>query len=175
VSPAPHPEPRWIAVGKIGRAHGVKGEVSVLPLSTVGDRFAPGARLFVGDAAARPVTVSASRPHQQRLLIRFEEIRGRDSAESLRGQYLFVPADSLPDLPEGEYWPHDLIGCRVESEDGAALGVVREVMRSAANDLWVTDSDGGELLIPALRDVVASVDVAGRRIVVRSVPGLTGP
>jgi 16S rRNA processing protein RimM len=162
-------------VGKITRAHGVKGEVSILPLSGVESRFEPGALLFLDDDGSRRVTVAAARRHQKRLLVRFEEIGARDGAEALRGLYLFVPVEASPALPEGEYWAHQLIGCRVETEEGDSLGAIREVVHSTANDVWVAASEAGEVLIPALRDVVSSVDVAARRIVVRAISGLTAP
>jgi 16S rRNA processing protein RimM len=109
------------------------------------------------------------------LLVAFQEVGDRTAAEELRGRYLFVPTSSVPPLPEGEYWTHDLIGCQVWTEEGRLLGAVREVIHGPANDVWATEGKGGEVLIPALKDVVHEVDTAGRRIVVREVPGLTTP
>jgi len=163
----------WIAVGRIARAHGVKGEVAVLPLSDVKARFLAGSRLFAGDVAHRQLTVTSSRPHQQRLLVVFDELRDRDAAQAVAGEYLFVPAEEAPPLPEGEYWPHELEGCEVSTVGGRTLGRIREIVRTAANDVWVAEGAGGQVLIPALKDVVESVDVVSRRVVVREVPGLT--
>ncbi len=165
--------PRWIAVGRITRTHGVKGEVAVLPLSQVTSRFDAGSTVFLDENEDRPLTVAASRPHQQRLLVAFRGIGDRTSADSLRGRYLFVRASTSPPLPDGEYWSHDLIGCEVLTQDGRRIGRIREIMHTQANDVWATDGDDGEVLIPALRDVVSEVDVPGRRVVVREVPGLT--
>jgi 16S rRNA processing protein RimM len=165
--------PRWVAVGRITRSHGVKGEVAVLPLSEVGSRFEPGSMLFLDEREDRPLTVATSRPHRQRLLVAFREVDDRTSAEGLRGQYLFVPASSAPELPEGEYWTHDLVGCDVLTEDGRAIGRIREILHTQANDVWATESSEGEVLIPALKDVVREVDVTGRRVIVREIPGLT--
>jgi 16S rRNA processing protein RimM len=161
-----------VAVGRITRAHGVKGEVAVLPLTQVDERFAPGSRLTVegGDDA---LTVVASRPHRGRLLVTFEGVKDRDRAETLRGAYLVVPVSEVPPLPEGEYWPHELVGCEVRTETGTPLGTIREVLHTEANDVWVARTEDGETLIPALKDVVASVDVAGGMVVVREIPGLT--
>jgi len=165
--------PRWVAVGRITRTHGVKGEVSVLPLSDVGSRFEAGSTLFLEEREDRPLTIRASRPHQQRLLVAFRGVEDRTSAEALRGRYLFVPASSAPHLPEGEYWAHDLVGCEVLMEDGRSLGRIREILHTQANDVWAAEGVDGEVLIPALKDVVQEVDVAGRRVVVREIPGLT--
>jgi 16S rRNA processing protein RimM len=162
----------WIAVGRITRAHGVRGEVAVLPLSQVESRFEPGSKLLV-DEGGRPLTVAGARPHRNRLLVSFEEVRDRDQAEAIRGRYLFVHVSTAPSLPEGEYWTHELIGSTVETAEGRHVGVIREIIHTPANDVWVASRDGGEVLIPALKDVVESVDLVGRRIVIREVEGLT--
>ena len=173
---SPDRDVRWVAVGRVARAHGVKGEVAVLPLSEVEARFREGSRLFVGEGSSRTLTVISSRPHRQRLLVSFEELRDRTEAEALGGAYLFVPADSSPSLPPGEYWPHQLIGCEVETAGGRALGRLREVIHTAANDVWAVDgADGSEVLIPALKDVVRTVDLDAGRIVVEAIPGLVEP
>jgi 16S rRNA processing protein RimM len=172
----PEPPVRWVAVGRITRAHGVRGEVRVLPLTDVEERFAPPSRLFAGESEERPLTVAASRPDRGRLLVRFQEIPDRTAAEALAGSYLFVPATASPRLPEGEFWPHELIGAEVLTESGRSLGTLREVVHTNANDVWVArDDDGTESLVPALRDVIVSVDTDARRVVVREIPGLTAP
>jgi 16S rRNA processing protein RimM len=164
---------RWIAVGRVTRSHGVKGEVAVLPLSEVEARFRPGSRLYVGQAEDRGLTVASSRPHRRRLLVAFEEIGDRTRGEMLKGEYLFVPASWAPELPEGEYWPHQLIGCRVVTEEGRVVGTIDEIVRAPANDVWVARGEEGEILVPAIKEVVRRVDLGGHRVVVREVPGLT--
>ena len=161
-----------VAVGRVARAHGVQGEVAVLVLSEVEDRFAPGATLWLEDG--RTLTVESSRPHRGRLLVRFREVRDREQAEGLQRALLVVPESSSPSLPEGSWWDHQIEGCAVETDRGRALGSVREVIHTAANDVWsVVSEDGLETLVPALNDVLVSVDVAGKRIVVREIEGLT--
>ncbi|HJU57752.1 MAG TPA: ribosome maturation factor RimM [Actinomycetota bacterium] len=161
-----------VAVGRVARAHGVQGEVAVLVLSEVEDRFAPGARLWLEDG--RPLTVESSRPHRGRLLVRFREVRDREQAEGLQRALLLVPESSSPALPEGSWWDHQIEGCAVETDRGRGLGRVREVIHTAANDVWsVVSEDGVETLVPVLNDVLASVDVAAKRIVVREIEGLT--
>jgi 16S rRNA processing protein RimM len=109
------------------------------------------------------------------MLVAFEGIADRDQAQALAGSYLFVPTSESPSLPEGEYWPHQLVGCEVISEGRRSLGRLAEVIHTPANDVWVIRGDQGEALIPALKDVVSQVDLDGRKIVVREVPGLTAP
>ena len=167
--------PRWVAVGRITRAHGVRGEVSVLPLSQVDARFEPGSRLSLDESGHRHLTVRSSRPHRGRLLVSFEEVGDRSEAEALGGRYLFVRSALSPPLPEGEYWTHELIGCEVTTTAGRVLGEVAEVIHGPANDVWVVRNPGGEVLVPALKDVVVHVAPSARRVVVAEVPGLTAP
>jgi 16S rRNA processing protein RimM len=161
-----------VAVGRVSRAHGVQGEVAVLVLSEVEGRFAPGATLWLEDG--RTLTVESSKPHRGGLLVRFREVRDREQAEGLQRALLVVPESSSPSLPEGSWWDHQIEGCAVETDRGRALGTVREVIHTAANDVWsVVSEDGGETLVPVLSDVLVSVDVGAKRIVVREIAGLT--
>ncbi len=163
-----------IAVGRITRAHGVHGAVMILPLSEVHERFDAGSRLFVGEEGDRCLTVVERRGQRDRPLVRFEGVDDRTTAESLAGTYLFVAASDSPELPAGAFWPHELIGLEVVTTSGTSLGTVREVLRSVANDVWVAvDAEGHETLVPALKDVVLSVDPSAMRISVAEVPGLT--
>ena len=161
-----------VAVGRISRAHGVHGEVAVLVLSEVEGRFAPGETLWLEDG--RTLTVESSKPHRGGLLVRFREVRDREQADGLRRALLVVPESSSPSLPEGSWWDHQIEGCAVETDRGRALGTVREVIHTAANDVWsVVDGGGRETLVPVLNDVLVSVDVGAKRIVVREIAGLT--
>jgi 16S rRNA processing protein RimM len=164
-----------VAVGKITRAHGVQGAVLVLPLSDIDERFDPGSTLFLGASGERRVTIVERRGHRDRPLVRFDGVADRTAAETLAGEYLFVDAGETPPLPPGEFWPHELIGLPVVSASGVALGEVRDVLRTTANDVWVVvDADGRETLVPALKDVVLTVD-RDAGITVADVPGLTVP
>jgi 16S rRNA processing protein RimM len=121
----------------------------------------------------RRLTVSESRPNRGRLLVKFKEVADRMAAQTLTGQYLFVSSSDVPELPVGSFWPHELVGCEVVTEGGRSFGRIVEVIRGEANDIWVTRDDGGEMLVPALKDVVVSVDTAARSVVIREVAGLT--
>ena len=163
-----------VAVGRITRAHGVQGEVAVLVLSEVPGRFDAGATVWLEDG--RALTVAASRAHRDRLLVRFREVGDRTQAEALQRALLVVPESSSPPLPEGSWWDHQIEGCALGTDTGRALGTVREVIHTQANDVWsAVDDDGAETLIPVLKDVLVSVDVAAKTIVVHEIPGLTTP
>ena len=158
-----------LAVGRITRAHGVGGEVSVQSLTEVEDRYARGSTLLLGPEGDRSLTVERSRPHQQRLLVKFEEVPDRTAAEALRGRLLLVSSDAAPDAPTGSFWVHQVVGLEVVTESGRSLGRVAEVQGNPANDLWLTETGA---LIPAVRDVVGEVDLAAGRVTIRDIPGL---
>ena len=163
-----------VVVGRVTRPHGVKGEVAVMVLTEVGDRFEPGGVVYLEDG--RRLSVAESRPHRGRMLVAFEGVRDRDAADKLVQRNLVVPESESPPLPEGSYWDHQLVGSNVVTESGRPLGELRDVIHTPANDVWSAVDDAGvETLVPAIADVVVSVDVAGKRVVVREVPGLTAP
>src|SRR5919106_3113295 len=110
----PRRDQQLLAVGRIARAHGVRGEVAVQSLTEVETRFAPGSVLRLEDG--RTVTVAASRPHQHRLLVKFEEIADRADAESLRGTVLLVPSSQSPPPPDGAFWVHQVVGLEMVTE-----------------------------------------------------------
>lgn len=173
IDPRPGTGEEFLAVGRITRAHGIRGEVAVLKLTEVEARFAAGSALRLEDG--RRLTVDAVRPHGHRLLVKFQEIADRTVAEELRGEVLLVPAAEAPPPTEGSFWVHQVVGLEVVTESGRRLGPVREVLHNPANDLWVVDGPDGEVLIPALGHVVVEVDLQARRAVVREVEGLTTP
>jgi 16S rRNA processing protein RimM len=156
-----------LAVGRITRAHGVRGEVAVQPLTEVEARFAPGSSLLLEDG--RTLIVAASRPHQHRLLVRFEGVKDRAGAEGLRGEVLLVAAGGAPPAPEGGFWVHQVVGLELLTEDGRSVGRVTEVLHNPANDVWVTDAGA---LVPAVRAVVVSVDLEARTATIADLPGL---
>jgi 16S rRNA processing protein RimM len=152
----------------------VQGELAVLVISEVPGRFADGATVWLEDGGT--LTVESSRPHKDRLLVRFREVQGREQAEALQKALLVVPESLSPELPEGSWWDHRIVGCALETDTGRSLGTVRDVIHTAANDVWsAVAEDGKETLVPVLRDVIVDVDLDAKRIVVREIPGLTMP
>jgi 16S rRNA processing protein RimM len=168
----------YVVVGRIGRAHGTRGEVSVEPRTDEPERrFATGAVLGTRPPAEGrpqgPLTVAGARTHQGRLLVRFEEVADRTAAESMRGTELTVAVapDERPEDPE-EFYDHQLVGLVVQTPDGTVVGELVRVEHNAAQDLLVIATAAGEVLFPFVHQLVPSVDVAGGRIVVDDVPGL---
>jgi len=163
-----------LKVGRIGRAHGIRGEVTVTPLTDdPGARFAVGSVLQT-DSAVRPVlTVSGARKSGPVQVVGFDGIPDRNAAEQLRGIQLFVDAGSLPEPDEDEYYDHQLIGLAVHHRNGDVLGSVVDVMHPpAAPVLVVKRPDDSEELVPFVRAIVPDVDLAAGRLVVDPPDGM---
>jgi 16S rRNA processing protein RimM len=178
------PGPDEVVVGRVGKPHGVRGEVSVeLRTDEPERRFAPGNALLVRRPGAGPtpayavLTVASTRWHQERLLVRFEELDDRNGAEAARGLVLAttVRLDERPDDPE-EYYDHQLVGLAVVTTDGREVGTVAEVLHSGAQDLLVVDREGRDAaMVPFVSALVPEVDLDGGRLVVADRPGLLEP
>ena len=169
---AQQPEPRYLAVGRILRPHGITGELRLEILTDYPERLAHLTYLYLGPAYRR-YTVQSVRFHQELLLLRLVEVADRNAAELLRGQLVSVAlADAVP-LEEGEYYHHQILGVQVSTEDGEPLGEIVEVLDTpAANDVYVIHGVRGEVLIPAIREVVLSLDLDARQMVIHPIPGL---
>lgn len=153
---------RYLAVGKIVGPHGIRGEVKVAVMTDFPERFRPGTRLFVGSPeAAMPVVVDASRPHKGMMLVKLATVQTRSEAESLRDQFMMILEEEAFPLGEHENYAHDLIGLAVETTEGMSLGHVVEILFTRANDVYVVQGPRGEILIPALREVVRKVELGG--------------
>jgi 16S rRNA processing protein RimM len=163
-----------LVVGRIGHAHGVKGEVSVEVRTDDPDRrYAPGSVLATDPPDKGPLTVAGARPHHGRLLVAFEGYADRNAAETLRGTLLVVDAATAGDTEDGEWWDHDLIGLAAVTTDGIALGTVADVVHVPGPPLLsILDEDRREVLVPFVAEIVPEVDVAGGRLVVAPPPGL---
>lgn len=170
-------EPTTVVIGRIGRAHGVRGEVSVdVRTDEPERRYVVGTSMRV-EESGRALVVRAVREHQGRLLVRFDGIDDRTAAESVRGSVLVVDIDPV-ETPEdpAEFYDHQLVGLVVRSADGADVGAVVQVVHLPAQDaLAVRTPDDGELLIPFVEALVPSVDVAAGFVTVADVPGLLDP
>lgn len=172
-----------VLVGRIGKPHGIRGDVTVdVRTDEPERRFAAGAVLRVepprgSHSPLRTLTVAAARWHQSVLLVRFEEIPDRSAAEAARGILLHadIPADATPDDPD-EYYDHQLVGLAAYDVDGTALGEVSALVHGGAQDLLTIRTPGGrEALVPFVKALVPEVDVPGGRVVIADRPGLVTP
>lgn len=166
---------RLVAIGEIGRPHGVRGEVRVTPLTDHPERFARLGECLLWDEARDrrlPCRIRTARAQGDALVV---ALAGYDSPEAVRaltGWLLAVPESEVLPAPEGHFYPWQLVGCRVLTEDGREIGSVLRIEGSGAQDLWVVGAAGREHLVPAVADIVREVDLDGRRIVIRPPEGL---
>jgi 16S rRNA processing protein RimM len=161
----------FVVVGRIGPAHGLKGEVFVEPRTDEPERrFVTGAQLRTSSGT---LTVEGSRTHSGRLVVRFAELSDRNAAEAARGTELTVEIDSTerPEDPE-EFYDHQLVGLRVETTTGEHVGELGRIEHNAAQDLLVIRTTDREVLFPFVSALVPEVDVRGGRIVIDDRPGL---
>ena len=172
--------PDHLVVGHISKPHGIRGEVFVHPLTDHPEGvFAPGVVLLPGrsgaqspDPEAPPLRIDSVRSFQRGFLVRFGGTVDRNDAERLRGLYLMRAFDDIEPLAEGEVFYHQLLGLRVETVDGLAVGTVREVYEMQPADLLEVATDRGTLLIPFLANVVVDVRVDEGLLVVDPPEGL---
>lgn len=166
----------YMAVGHIVKVHGLQGEVKVELHTDFPERFQPGAALFLGDDLA-PVEIVTARPHKGHYLLRFAGVHRREEADRLRNLWLFIHEEDAAELDEDTYWIHDLVGLTVETTDGDRIGRIVDVMQTGANDVYLVapeegPNQGQELLLPAIADVVQSIDLAAGIMTVALIPGL---
>jgi len=169
-----------LVVGRVGRPHGLRGEVTVeVRTDDPADRFRRGAVLLTDPASRGPLTVAGVRWNSGRLLLTFDGYQDRDEAEALRDTFLQVESDDLQPLADPEeFYDHDLIGLRVVTTGGEEVGTVADVLHYG-QDLLVVDGSGrragAEILIPFVVAIVPEVDVASGRLVVDPPAGLLDP
>lgn len=169
----------YLAIGRIIGAHSLRGEVKIELHTDFPERFAPDTEVLIGQELRELLIVDA-RPHKQHLLVRFKGVNNRNAVEELSGQWIFVAETDAVQLDEDTYWVHEIVGMAVSTEEGLALGVIDEVIFTGANDVYVvktppTVNHGKDLLIPAIADVVQSVDLANNVMTVRLLPGMLEP
>jgi 16S rRNA processing protein RimM len=172
-----------VVVGRIGKPHGIRGEVTLdVRTDEPERRFAPGTTLRAqapAGADRRPssLTVARARWHQSTLLVTFEELPDRNAAEAARGTVLHATLahDEVPDDPD-EYYDHQLVGLSVVDLDGSELGTVKALVHGSAQDLLtVRTTDGRDALVPFVSALVPEVDLEAGRLVVADRPGLVSP
>jgi 16S rRNA processing protein RimM len=174
VSAEPHDPTDTVVVGRIGRPHGVRGEVTVEVRTDDPDlRFAPGTVLRTEPADRGPITIAGRRWHREVLLLSIDGVESREAAEELRDTELHVPVAELPALEDPEdYYDHQLVGLAARLPDGTDLGTVSAVRHEGADLLVVRRVEGGELLVPFVTAIVPTVDLTGGILVVDPPEGL---
>lgn len=162
-----------VTVGRIGRPHGIRGDVVVGVRTDEPElRFAVGSRLDTDRADVGPLTVAAMRWHSGELIVRFKGVRDRTAAGELRGTWLTVDSGTLaPSDDPDVFHDHELIGLSVRTVDGTDVGVVEDVLHPG-QDLLAIRAGSREILVPFVKPIVTSVDVAGGLLIIDPPPGL---
>lgn len=164
---------RPVAIGYVGRVHGVRGETVVRGEPGLLELIESSDRLFLEQTGGlRPVTARGVRPLRDGVGVRFEGVDDRSAAEALRGAAVLVDADALPPPTPARYVFAQVAGYEVETDGGERLGRLEERIRTGANDVFVVRSAEREYLIPAIDEVLLRFDGATRRLVIHPLPGL---
>lgn len=159
-----------VVVGRILGAHALKGTVRVAPATDIPDRHQTLEQVLVRTpkAALLLKIAKAAESSKGTWLMRFEGIADRTAAEALAGGLLYIREADLPDLPEGRYYVHQIVGLRAITVDGRDLGQISEVLETGANDVYVTPAG----LIPATAEVVKEIDLQAKTMRIAPLPGM---
>ena len=160
---------QFIVVGRVVAPWGARGEIKVEVMTDFPDRFSPQEEVHID---GRPMTIDRSRLHQGRVILKLATIDSVEAAQGLRGRFLEVPQSQLRPLPKDEYYQYQLLGLEVWTTGGELLGRIANILPTGSNDVYIVPSRHGELLIPAIEDVVKSVELERGRIVIEVIKGL---
>lgn len=168
-------EDSMIYVGKVINTHGIKGELKILRLSDNPERFNPGNRLYIFPIEGSPqeIIIESQRYHKQYDLIKFVGYENINEVERFKNASLKVSMDELDELEEGQYYYHEIIGCEVFIIKGEKIGIVSDIFTTGANDVWtIKQANGKEVCIPYIDDVVKSINIGEKKILIEPMEGL---
>jgi len=164
--------PAFLAIGKVRRPHGVTGDALVEVYTDFPERLLPKAVVYASEAYT-PLTIRCQRLHNDGILLAFDGYSTPEEVGRFRNQILYIVLSDAVELPEGEFYFHELLGLAVLDETGKSLGTITEIMETGANDVYVvTDEAGGEILLPAIAEVILDVDLDLKTMKVHLLPGL---
>ncbi|HZG58685.1 ribosome maturation factor RimM [Paenibacillus sp.] len=170
-------KPKLLTVGKVANTHGIRGELKVWPETDFPEqRFKAGNELLLvspDESVSKPLVVAAARPQKNVYLVKFKEFDDINQVEPYKGWSLKVSAEQRAKLDRDEFYFHDIIGCAVKTEEGEDVGVVTDILRPGANDVWVVKrTNGKSAYLPYIADVVVGVDVPAKLVTIRLMEGL---
>ncbi|MCM3441122.1 ribosome maturation factor RimM [Metabacillus halosaccharovorans] len=168
---------KWFNVGKIVNTHGIRGEVRVISKTDFAEeRYEPGNTLFIfkeGSTDPIEVIVDTHRVHKNFDLLTFEGLQSIQDVEPFKGSLIKVSESQLSELEEGEYYFHEIIGCKMYSDSGEEIGTIREILATGANDVWVIQRKAGkDLLVPYIDEIVKEINIDEKKIVITPMEGL---
>ena len=163
---------QYLETGKIVGTHGIRGMVRVKPWSDSGEFLNNFKRFFLSPDGENELKAVKIQPHGGVVLIAFKGIDTVEQAESLRGKTVYICRDDIT-LPDGRYFIDDLIGCEVfDADSGEKYGVISEVSQTGANDVWHIKSGEKEYLLPAIDEVIVTVDPENETLEIRPMKGI---
>lgn len=160
---------QFIAIGRVVAPWGVRGEMKVEVMTDFPDRFSPQEEVYIEGC---PMTIEKSRWHKGKVILKLATIDSVEAAQGLRGRFLEVTQAKLRPLPEDQYYRFQLLGLDVLTTEGELLGQIARILPTGSNDVYVVPTKDGELLIPAIDDVVKSVDLGKGYMVIEIIEGL---
>ncbi|KKI92582.1 16S rRNA processing protein RimM [Bacillus sp. SA1-12] len=168
---------KWFNVGKIVNTHGIRGEVRVISKTDFAEeRYEPGNKLYIfkeGSNDSIEVVIESHRVHKNFDLLTFEGMHSIQDVEHFKGSLLKVNEEQLTELDEGEFYFHEIIGCKVYSDEEEEIGTIREILATGANDVWVIKrKTGKDLLIPYIEEIVKDIDVENKKVIITPMEGL---
>jgi len=165
---------RLILIGKIAATHGIKGQLRVIPYSGDPESILALKAFLVENpkGGMERFELAQTTPHGKKVLVTLKPFDSINQVEHLVGRELYVRRDELPELPDDEYYWFDLIGLKVATDDGVDLGTLEEIFATGSNDVYVVKGDHRETMVPALEDVVLSVDLEHGQMTVALPEGL---
>ena len=163
--------PEYLAVGRVLRPHGVRGDLLLQVLTDFPERLEPGGTVYVGEEAV-PYLLTKAHVHGQHLIVHLTGCDDIDAGQGFRNQLIQIRRQAAAPLPEGQYYFHQLIGLEVVTEEGEALGRLEEVVETGANDVYVVKNDQGEVLLPAIKSVIRQIDLEAGVMTVHLLEGL---
>ncbi len=159
----------FITVGRIITTRGVSGKLKVKMETDFPRRFAPHSKVYID---RQPMTIHSAEWHHGKLTLKLDSIDSAEDAAKLRGKTVEVHRSQLHSLPEGQYYYFQLIGLEVRTTGGEPLGKIAEIMPTGSNDNYVVRGNKGEILIPAIDDVVKVIDLDRGQVIVEPIEGL---
>ncbi len=165
-------EPVFVLIGKFRKPHGIRGEIRMTVLTDFPELVSPGQIIYVGEKH-QAYTVRDIRWHGGDMLVSLKELSDRTAVEIFRNIMVYMKSKDMPELPEGEFFIHQLVGMEVITDQGEKLGVLKEILITGANDVYLVESqEGKELLLPATEEVVLDINQETGQILVHIIPGL---
>ena len=161
--------PEFLIIGRILAPWGVKGEVKVEVMTDFPERFTPRKVVYLD---RHPLEIESCRYHKHHLILKLVSVDSIEVAEKLRGQDLTIPGSEIYRLPEGQYYAFQLIGLKVVTTEGHTVGRITDIMTTLGNDVYIVETNRGEKLIPAIENVVKSIDLKKGRMIIEAIEGL---